>query len=237
MFETTDVSNEGGLELGTFSVNPDGLVKEESVRDLRVPPPTSKDLRAAAEIETKVDQDADKRDSFVIRGHSLSVNQSSRRSIIDTSSVSAAREVAADCTECKVATAVAECVHKWNPDLTIWLATGPQCLVYENGERRPVTKQEMISLITRTEGDVARLLLCTEGASNPIHAATDVEVKVIPPSIITIAGEAGVQANLMGTYKLLLSRQYNGYPLYYMKSDDISGVGSEAEGGIAYLYR
>lgn len=83
MIETTDVSNDVGFELGTLSVNLDALAKEELVQDLRVPPPTSKDLRAAAEIDTNTDQDADERDSVVICGHSFSVNQPSRRSTID----------------------------------------------------------------------------------------------------------------------------------------------------------
>ena len=98
MIETTDVSNDVGFELGTLSVNLDALAKEELVQDLRVPPPTSKDLRAAAEIDTNTDQDADERDSVVICGHSFSVNQPSRRSTIDTSGVSTAREVAAEST-------------------------------------------------------------------------------------------------------------------------------------------
>ena len=67
-----------------------------------------------------------------------------------------------------------------------------------------------------------------EALENETIAAGDEVAKseVIAPTVITIAGEAGPHAKLMGTYTLVQSRQVNDCPLYYLE-----------EPGNAYLYR
>ena len=56
----------------------------------------------------------------------------------------------------------------------------------------------------------------------------------IPPAI-TIAGESGGQDLVMGTYTLVQSRRFNGYPLYRMKIDESAVESGDDE--YATMYR
>ena len=51
------------------------------------------------------------------------------------------------------------------------------------------------------------------------------------PVSIVLAGDAGSQAQLMGTYRLLVGRKMNAYPIYTMTTDNIAEVGQLATPG------